>query len=242
MIVTYTDRGWEIITQRAHGLLAAQIASHWRKRDRSRRWVETVMAIGEHDDALIELERDDLLTELGGPFNFNMRSFDADHCRRTLDFSISKSRYIALLSAMHIQFVYGKEAKINIAATRLMNDVNRLVKKLRASLEITQVDAQKEYDLLEWCDALSLLICQHENQPESRAIEISQGPDHKAYKLFQRHPDKLTVEPWPFEEDSFILYFETRTIPQLRFKDSADFKKQFNKTDVHDRIWVLEKG
>lgn len=129
MIVTYTDKGWEIITQRTHGLLAAQIASNWRVKDRSRRWLETMLAIAEHDDAQIELERDDLLTELGGPFNFDMRRFDLDHCKRTYEFSISKSRYIAILNLMHLQFVYGKEVKNDLSALKLMTSVSRDIRQ-----------------------------------------------------------------------------------------------------------------
>lgn len=242
MIVTYTDKGWEIITQRAHGLLAAQVAFHWRSSDRTSRWVETVLAIGEHDDAQIELERNDLLTELGGPFNFDMRSFDLEHCRRTLDFSISKSRYIALLSAMHIIFVYGKQREHNVQAAALMEEIELLIKGWRKELSITRKQAQKDYDLLEWCDAFSLLVCQHENQPEARGIEISKGPDRIEYKLFQRQPGKLTVEPWPFEEHSFEVYFESRLIPQLQFRDSKEFKEAFHKARAKEMTWVVEKG
>ena len=67
MIVNYTEQGWEIITQRAHGLLAVQIAMQWRIKDRPERWVETLIAIADHDDAQTELEDDDLLTPQGGP-------------------------------------------------------------------------------------------------------------------------------------------------------------------------------
>lgn len=241
MIVTYTDKGWEIITQRTHGLLAAQIASNWRVKDRSRRWLETMLAIAEHDDAQIELERDDLLTELGGPFNFDMRRFDLDHCKRTYEFSISKSRYIAILNLMHLQFVYGKEVKNDLSALKLMTSVSRDIRQFRGELGITASEAQKDYDLLEWCDALSLLICQHYIQPESRAVEISKGPDHKPYKLIHIEANRLSVDPWPFETDSFEVYVESRTIPQLRFKNSEDFKKQFINADVSEKIWNLEK-
>jgi len=73
MIVNYSAEGWEIITQRAHGLLSAQIAMQWRKKDRPERWTETVLAIADHDDAQIELEANDLLTPLGGPVNYKMK-------------------------------------------------------------------------------------------------------------------------------------------------------------------------
>jgi len=60
MIVSYTAEGWEIITQSAHGLLVAQIAHHSRHNIRTERWVETWLAIADHDEAQ-ELERDNLL-------------------------------------------------------------------------------------------------------------------------------------------------------------------------------------
>jgi hypothetical protein len=57
MIVNYTEAGWEVITQRAHGLLAAQIAGQWKHIVRTGRWTETLLAIAEHDDAQVELAR-----------------------------------------------------------------------------------------------------------------------------------------------------------------------------------------
>jgi hypothetical protein len=35
MIVNYTEAGWEIVTQRAYGLLAAQIAQQWKHGSRT---------------------------------------------------------------------------------------------------------------------------------------------------------------------------------------------------------------
>jgi hypothetical protein len=62
MIANYTAAGWEIITQRVHGLLAAQIAAQWAHGLRTARWAEMLLAIAEHDDAQVELEVDNLLT------------------------------------------------------------------------------------------------------------------------------------------------------------------------------------
>lgn len=56
MIVTYTEGGWQVITQRTHGILAAQIASQWEKIGVHNREIETILAIAEHDDAEVELD------------------------------------------------------------------------------------------------------------------------------------------------------------------------------------------
>lgn len=83
MIVNYKPNGWEIITQRSHGLLALQLALHWPSAGR-KRWAELLAAIAEHDDAQTELERDDLLTAQGGPMDFSMKKFSLEHAQRTI--------------------------------------------------------------------------------------------------------------------------------------------------------------
>lgn len=241
MIVNYTKQGWEIITQRAHGLLAAQLAQHWNHKIRSDRWLETLLAIAEHDDAQVELERDDLLTPQGGPVDFKMRRFDHAHCCRTLNFAISKSRYIALLCSMHTVFVYQKFAKEDDKAKAFISEQTDLQQQWRKELKLTKAEAGRDYRLLEWCDALSLLLCQHENQPEERSVEISEGPDQQLYQLRQCGADKLTVTPWPFEKDSFDVYFETRLLQQLSFRSTKEFTQAFQEAKIKEKRWLFVK-
>ncbi|GAB2703664.1 hypothetical protein GCM10027037_31900 [Mucilaginibacter koreensis] len=241
MIVNYTASGWEVITQRAHGLLAAQIAMHWAKSKRPARWTETVLAIAEHDDAQIELEADDLLTPQGGPVNFAMKLFEPEHCRRLADFSLSKSRYIALLTSMHMVFLYQKEEETNPLVKPFLAEQRRLQKEWCTALHIDAAEAKRIYALLEWCDAFSLLLCRHEVQPEHRTIEISEGPDKKQYRLQQLPSGALTVHPWPFEDDRFELYLETRLIEQLTFKSNEEFKQCFLNAQVTEKHWLFTK-
>ncbi|GAB3922092.1 DUF3891 family protein [Mucilaginibacter myungsuensis] len=241
MIVNYTENGWEVITQRAHGLLAAEIAANWKHSIRTERWTETLLAIAEHDDAQVELERDNLLTAQGGPVDFKMKAFEERHCTQTMNFALSKSRYIGLLSSMHLDFVYSKDRSRDKKASIFLNDQKELRRQLRKDLGLTIKEAEGDYRLMEWCDALSLLLCQHENQPEARSVEISEGPDKKDYRLLQIDEGLLTVKPWPFESDSFDVYFETRLIPQLTFKNSDEFRSAFRKAKVVEKRWSVTK-
>lgn len=161
MIVNYTEGGWEIVTQRAHGLLAAEIAQQWKYSARTKRWTELLMAIAEHDDAQIELERDNLLTPQGGPVDFKMKVFERRHCTQTMDFALSKSRYIALLCSMNHQHM-------------------------------------------------------------------------------QLTDQTLTVRPWPFESSGFEVSFETRLIPQLAFKNAAEFRSAFLEAEVTEKRWTFK--
>jgi hypothetical protein len=241
MIVNYTEQGWEIITQRAHGLLAGQLMLHWAVKQRPKRWMETLLAVAEHDDGHIELEADDLLTPQGGPLHFAMHAFDPEHCRRVADFSISKSRYIALLHSMHMDFLYRSQAKQNPEVKAYLSGQSKLQKELCKVLGIEPDEAQKLYALLEWCDALSLLLCQHNIQPEQRSIDISRGPAKSEHQLKQAANGNLTVTPWPFEEDAFDVYVEAHRLTQLQFKDNDEFKQAFLTAEVYELRWAFVK-
>jgi hypothetical protein len=240
MIVNYTNQGWEIITQRAHGLLAAKVAMHWATKQRPQRWTETLLAIAEHDDARTELESEQLLTPQGGPLNFDMQLFDPEHCRLLSNLSLSKSRYIALLTSMHMVFLFKKEADTNPLVKPFLKEQEKLQKQWLKELQIKPEEAARIYHLLEWCDAFSLLLCRHEVQPEQRTIEISNGPDAQPYHL-QSTGNKLTIIPWPFEDETFTVSVEKRIISQLQFKNNEEFKKYFLAAEVKEMVWELKR-
>ncbi len=242
MIVNYTEAGWEIVLQRAHGSLAAQLAANWKKADRPQRWTETLLAIGEHDDAQTELEQNDLVTENGGPVNFKMKTFELPHCQQMIDFSLSKSRYIALLTSMHINFLYIKEAQTNPQAEAFLQEQEKLRLDWRKALKISQEEAEKNYALLEWCDAFSLLICQKLYQPEQRSMEISNGPDQQGNQLIQLDNETLTVKPWPFEVETFMIRYDSRLVSKLSFADNAEFKQHLLAAEVTENCWIIKKS
>ncbi len=242
MIVNYKETGWEVITQRAHGIVAAQVAFNWKAKDRPQRWVETVLAIAEHDDAENELDGEELLTTAGGPLNFAMKKFELAHCQKLASLIITKSRYIALLTSMHMQFLYAKDAETSAEAAQFLNELEVLQTSWRKELNISKTEALKIYSLLEWCDAISLLICKAGFQPEGRSVEISTGPDNQRYHLFQQDDNTLSVSPWPFETNQFTITYDTRLINAVSFKDSAQFRRAFEEAEVIEKSFVFAKN
>lgn len=240
MIVNYTEEGWQVITQRAHGLLAGQLAFHWKKQDRPERWVETLLSIAEHDDATIELEDDDLINDMGGPVNFKMKDFEKEHSEKLMNQALTKSKYIAVLTARHICFLYEKseDPEAKAFCESLKKEEAKWLKELNISAE----EISATYRLLEWCDAFSLLICQQMIQPEKRKIEISVGPDYQTYQFHQTVAGKLTVEPWPFQEESFNVEFESKTLAKLTFKDAKEFRTSYLKAKTQFHKYIFEKG
>jgi hypothetical protein len=238
MIVNYTPEGWEIITQRAHGLLAAQIASYWKFTYPPNRRLDTILAIAEHDDTGIEFSQQDLLTPAGGPVHYAMRGFDAGHCRQLMLASRAKSRYFTLLNAMHLTFLYEKDT--SDAARTFIREQRQLVSRLRRELGVSAAQANKTYALMQWCDALSLLICQHAVQPEHRMTEISKGPEGISYELCQLSADSLSVRPWPFVEPQFTVSIEFRTLSQLQFTSTADFQRALEEASIKEKVYTLK--
>jgi hypothetical protein len=224
MIVNYLEDGWNIITQRAHGLLAGQICFQWKQKLRPEIWMETIVATIEHDDAFNEFETDEcLLNKNGGPINFKMREFEQNKIDQLLHMALTKSRYIGLLISRHIQFLY--EDSEDAPAKKYCRNLKKTDSIWMKETAVTEQEVSEAYAILQWCDALSLLICQQMIQPEGRKIEISKGPEGTCYQLYSPQEKTLTVEPWPFEPDQFEIHFESRTIPQLEFKSEKIFRK-----------------
>jgi len=220
MIVCYNEEGWQVITQRAHGLLSGQICARWKLSNQPARWVDTLIATTEHDDVFNEFQRDPLVDAHGAPINFKQTSFEPDAATRLMEMSLTKSRFIALLISHHIAFTHGEDPSAKNFLSELKKSESRWIKEA----ETTKKEINEAYELLEFCDAFSLLICQEQIPPENRRLEISSGPDGIAYTFYQLE-DALIVEPWPFEVDKFSITYEVRHIANLKFKDDDHFRE-----------------
>jgi hypothetical protein len=238
MIITYCEQGWTVVTQRSHGLLAAQICGHWRKDMQPQRWIETLIATAEHDDENDELADGDLISENGGPKNFKMKAFDRVYCDSLLSKSLAKGRYIGVLISMHIRFLYAGQS----TAKSYCTDLSKKEKLWIEQAQTTREQVKASYELLEFCDALSLIICQDLMQPENRKMEISTGPDGTAYQLSMADTGAINITPWPFEEDAFHVNYESRIIKQLSFKSSAAFRKKLQSVPVQLKSLKIVKS
>jgi hypothetical protein len=235
MIVNYAQSGWEIVAQRNHGLLAAQLCAHWKTSKRPFRWIDTLIGTAEHDDANNEMEKEALLEPHGGPMNFKMVPFEKAYCDNLLQKALTKGRYVGLLIARHIQFLYGELPE----AKSYCNALKKQEKDWLKSCGATTDDLDGSYQLLEFCDAFSLILCQDSIPPEQRSTEISKGPDGTVYVLKQEDNRKLVVSPWPFEPKAFTVHYEKRILNQLIYPDVETFRKAFRDAPVVQVEWLI---
>lgn len=221
MIVNLQQQGWEIIYHRAHALLAAQIASHWNNRDSPQKIIDTIAAISHHDDLEKEWE-EDRLTEAGAPLDFMLQQeTPVEKLDQLVEDALYRGRWVALLVSMHMSYLYSSVAEQSAEMREFLDRQQQLQQQWRKDLGLSKDQAHNAYRFMEWCDRLSLILCQRQLPVDERALEISTGPGDRSYKVIQRKDDTVTVEPWPFASAQFKVDVEASYLSQLKF-DSND--------------------
>ncbi len=241
MIALTAPYGWEVIHQQAHGMLALQLALQWEVEKRPVRWVETLVALTEHDDGQEPWQGRNHLTEAGAPLNFEMIQYSVPQCSNVIRIGLEKSRWNALMISMHISYLYESKRGQSQELDHLLEEQAKLQKKWRNHYKVRQAEAQYAYDFLQWCDALSLILCQDQIPVEERRLEISKGPDGVTYFIFQRKNGSIGVDPWPFGPSEFTVEVESYHVEQMTFKNDDELFNVMQTSAVTDKRWIFEK-
>lgn len=221
MIVIYLEKGFEVVLQRHHARLAASLMEKLEWIEANPYKVDLILAVADHDDDYTELRRKGMLNELGGPKDFKMETFNKADCERLLDEALSKSMFIAILIAFHIQFV---QRNLSAAATKFCDALEIKKQHWCDQINFSLTEMNRYYTILQWCDALSLLVCQRSIPPEGRSLEISDGPEGVTYFISETDKDFYAIDPWPFTPTEFTINVERRMLNKLNFKNDKELQ------------------
>jgi inorganic pyrophosphatase len=72
-------------------------------------------------------------------------------------------------------------------------------------------------------------------------MEISESPDGVMSQAFYKKDNVITVEPWPFKNDTFKVFYEYKVVEQLQFKSIEAFNEVYKKTPVARKVFVFAK-
>lgn len=241
MIVSPTNTGWQIIHQQAHGLLAFQLALHWSVAKRPIRWEETLAALLEHDDGQAPWEGRNHLTEAGAPLDFRELQYSVEQAKQMIQIGLEKSRWNALMLSMHTTFLYEPKRGEDSALDEFLDQQKTSQTKWRKTYGATVAQARYAYAFVQWCDALSLVLCKGQLQAEERRLEVSKGPDGVSYFIFQRQDQTLGMESWPFEVDQFEVHVESYLLNQLAFRDDEELYNALNDVEVEEVKWGFRR-
>ncbi|MEH2031464.1 MAG: DUF3891 family protein [Nostoc sp.] len=246
MIVNATPNGWAIIYHRAHALLAAQLAGQWRRQDSPVRLYETITAISHHDDLEKEWE-EDILTEAGAPKDFTLSTnkdieIGVNKLAELAKNALYRGRWVALLISMHISRLNEPQRGQSSKMDNFLDEQLQNQQRWRLELGIEKKEVDAAYAFMQWCDRLSLILCQQELPADERFLEISNGPDGQRYDIKQHRDHLVTVKPWPFQEEKFTVNVEACDIFQVKFESNAELSQALQKAPISVLKWTFVKS
>ncbi|MEH1874345.1 DUF3891 family protein [Nostoc sp.] len=246
MIVNATPNGWEVIYHRAHALLAAQLGGQWRRKDAPARLYETIAAISHHDDLEKEWE-EDILTEAGAPLDFTLATKkDAEIGINKLADLVKNARYrgrwVALLISMHISRLNEPSRGQFPELDKILDEQLQNQQRWRKELGIEKEEVDAAYAFMQWCDRLSLILCQQELPEDERFLEISKGPEGQRYDIMQRSDNLVVVKPWPFQDEKFTVNVEACDLSQVKFESSAELAQALQEAPIKVLEWTFVKS
>ena len=246
MIVSPHQKGWKIIMQRSHGLLASMIAFNYEIDLPSEILLPALIAVAEHDDGLTETLNSDNLTDAGAPRSFTVgdgkSKTDTTQMENLMEIANSKSQLNGLLASLHIKFLYDTDKrKSDKGLDAFLKEQEKYRRTVLKNLDIDKKFADHLYRFLEWSDAFSLLICLDKIQPEGRKMEISKSPDGVMNTVYYKPNKDICVEPWPFKTNSFKVYYEYKILEQLQFKSIQQFNELYKTAPTQQELFTFSK-
>lgn len=239
MIVNPTNTGWEVIYHRAHALLAAQLAGQWRRKNAPPRLYETLAAISHHDDLEREWEGHHL-TEAGTPLDFTLdQSLRVEPLLRHTANARYRGRWVALLTSRHMSRLQGGRRGLSDELDRFLDEQTENQQRWEQELQVSPEEVDQAYAFFQWCDRLSLILCQRQLPADERALEISKGPDGQRYDIVQRQDEWLTVLPWPFEDEKFTVNVEACYLSQVTFDSDAVLTEALQSAPIGVLTWTF---
>lgn len=239
MIVNLIENGWEVIYHRAHALLAAQLGGHWRKKNSPERLYETLAAISHHDDLAQEWQGNQL-TPTGAPLDFRLSSSDSfDELEKLVENAHYRGRWVTLLTSKHVCFLTQDKQGQSPEWDQFLNRQMELQQDYRQQLEISEEDAERAYQFMQWCDRFSLILAQREIPEDGRSLEITSGIDGQRYDVRELEDGHLTVEPWPFEDEKFTVNIEACYLSELKYESSEALIAAMQQAPIQVLEWTF---
>lgn len=239
MIVNALEEGWEIIHQRSHAMLAAELISPWQEKARPKRWTEVLAAVVQHDDQENFWEGAGHLSELGTPLNFDKVPLQTNkfQARSVIDNARRQSLTVALMISRHNSFLYedmrGQDAELD----QFLDEQKQQRKDWLKILGMPEKDMEYAYHFVGWGDRLSLILCQRQLPDKERMLEICEGPDGTRHQVMQRLDGTVSLSPWCYNTDRVKFSVETRLLQQAQFKDIDDFRQRLEEAPIVLREW-----
>src|SRR5690606_5607780 len=115
-------------------------------------WMETLTAVIEHDDQLLNFKEKSYLNELGMPVDFTedhkTENQILERAHRVLNEAALKSKWTAMLVSLHIDFLYNREEYLGGKLKEFFASQEKARKEYYTYYNIKETEAGEAYDVL----------------------------------------------------------------------------------------------
>ena len=171
-----------------------------------------------HDDLEREWEGGHR-SSAGAPLDFTLSEGGPDVAAITKHVNEARyrGRWVAMLISMHMSFLYEPSRGSTKELDAFLDAQREQQRAWRKALNVSKQQAEQAYTFMQWCDRMSLILCQRQLPSRERALEVSVGPDGQRHDVFQRDNGTVCVEPWPFDRNAFVVSVEACYLDQLAY-------------------------
>jgi len=187
------------------------------------------------------------LTPAGAPANFTQVAFSVEQATGVLHAARFQGRWRSLLTSLHLSALYEPLRGSQVHIDGFLDELRAGQTRWAKELHLTKTQTRQAYDLLHWCDRLSLILCRHELPELGREVEISALPlGHQHHASYVSQPagpgTPVVVSPWPFAGKELTVSVETQELQQLQFRDDAALALALRQAPIATLIWTLRAG
>ena len=240
-----TPAGWRITLHPAHGMLAASLFQQLEKNLPEELLLPSLLAVAEHDDHQLDFAEGNYLTERGAPKDFALMEMkDAQRSLQAEDLlqdAYRKHAWTYLLIGKHYEFLYAGQ-EVDERLRGLLQEVFAKRDELLKSRGWKLKSLEVAYGYLRFCDRLSLILCGDEVPTLGREVEINDALGRPHYVRQDPQTDILTVNPWPFAQERFIVRGESFVLEELVYASSEALGQTLTKVVAKERSWSFAQG
>jgi len=246
MLINFLDTGIEVILHPAHGLLSGKIAQKIDSKYRLENWLETLVAIIEHDDEQLSPKQKNCISKIGMPLDFLNNSLPVEkslkHAKAVFDKVLLKSSWAAMLLSHHLGFLYEDSAEDSKEFKEFLDEMKQFRKLMYDLHQVQANEVDYIYQILVFSDRLSLILCQDKIPQLGRELEINESIDGAKYFVSKLNNDAITVRPWIFENDSFEISVDARLLEEIKFKNEKHFTNTLAAAPIYLKSWKFSKS
>jgi Protein of unknown function (DUF3891) len=258
MLVRDAGDAWQIVLQTDHGRLAGDFARAWGEEIDHRRSLELVA--DRHDDGWFVWEQAPGLDSEGRPYQYTdlqVTSHIAFY-RAAITAISEQDPFAGLIVSMHGAGIYRSRYGLQPSLKmKLAGEAQQLVEDFvageeatyaerAAALGVSEDERWHAYKLLQVWDQLSLYACLNDLAAESSEGPYSSipsaplGGEEVTLTLRGLGGNRVTVDPYPFAASRLELTLPRRLVAKRDWRDSDDFRVDFDAAEVEHVDFTME--